>query len=326
MLTIIRERCRAPSMRSATALSLLAMILGGSGCTLTSESAFLHDVQTLDASAADGAHQDAADHPRVDVTDTIEVDALDVVVEDGPRADVVDAQDVPRFDALDIVVHDVPLDLPTMDVLDTPHVDAFDAPDITNVDVPFFDVILRDVTNVDVMFYDVPPSDVHPDAGRVPLNHRPDDTACSAPAPPGDCTFAFGSCATDATCTAGTNGRCIMTTGGAVTCRCTYDTCTHDTDCPTGQTCACHGTAYTNGDGNTCTMGNCRVDSDCGVGGYCSPSHAQLGCGGIAGYYCHTAGDTCIDDSDCLSGTGIQVCAYSTTLLHWACTVELLCP
>jgi hypothetical protein len=97
----------------------------------------------------------------------------------------------------------------------------------------------------------------------------------------------------------------------------------HDTDCPGGQTCACHGSSYTDGHGNTCVKGNCRVDADCGAGGYCSPSSLTALCGdSLAGYYCHTAGDLCIDDSDCpasRSSPGAPGCMYSTTDSRWEC-------
>jgi hypothetical protein len=94
-------------------------------------------------------------------------------------------------------------------------------------------------------------------------------------------------------------------------------------DC-SGATCACHGSAYLSG-GNTCVQGNCRVDSDCGSGGYCSPSFNTMSCGGLAGYYCHTPLDKCIDDSDC-SSNGLTVCAYSATASQWQCTMRLFCP
>jgi hypothetical protein len=117
-----------------------------------------------------------------------------------------------------------------------------------------------------------------------------------------------------------------MNTSGAIFCRCSYDTCTHDTDCATGQTCACHGSAYLNG-GSTCFPGNCRVDGDCGAGGFCSPSRAPMGCGGLGGYYCHAATDLCLDDSDCPSmGTGPRMCAFIAATSRWECTNQLLCP
>lgn len=160
--------------------------------------------------------------------------------------------------------------------------------------------------------------------GRVPINHRADDSQCGKPAPAGDCTLQQASCTQDGQCTSGTNGRCIQTMGGALTCLCTYDTCAHDSDCPTGKLCVCHGSAYTGGAGNTCIEGNCRVDSDCGAGKYCSPSHGTSGCGGVTGYYCHTAQDQCIDDADC--GGGVNVCAWSIANSRWTCQQEQLCP
>jgi hypothetical protein len=38
------------------------------------------------------------------------------------------------------------------------------------------------------------------------------------------------------------------------------------------------------------------------------------------------AKDQCIDDSDCATMTGLQVCAYSKTSGNWQCTGKILCP
>lgn len=169
--------------------------------------------------------------------------------------------------------------------------------------------------------------DANVDAGvRVPMYHRASDAQCAATAPPGTCSFGGGgglSCADDAECTAGTNGRCNQNHGGAAICFCTYDTCMHDTDCPSGQTCACHGDPL-HPESNQCVDGNCRTDADCGTGLYCSPTIA--GCGALGGYYCHTASDTCLDDSDCTSSGRLQGCQYSSTAHRWECTDLLLCP
>jgi hypothetical protein len=167
-----------------------------------------------------------------------------------------------------------------------------------------------------------------PDAARVPLQHRPSDAQCHTTPPAGACNIGGGAgmCASDAQCTAGVNGRCVESNGGAIFCNCSYDTCTGDSACPTGQLCACHGSPYTNG-GNSCVSGNCRVDSDCGVGGYCSPSAQSMGCGGLGGYYCHTTRDQCTDDSDCNSSmNGPQECEWSAVNDRWQCAQELLCP
>jgi len=169
-------------------------------------------------------------------------------------------------------------------------------------------------------------ADARQSTSRVPVNHRPSDAQCSTSAAPGDCAGAFpdAGCASDNDCTeAGTNGRCINQGGGlAAPCFCTFDQCLVATDCPHGQTCACHGAPYTGGHGNTCVTGNCRVDADCGAEGYCSPSSLAAICGdSLAGYYCHTAADLCIDDSDC-SGRG---CVYSTTNSRWECIEVQVC-
>jgi hypothetical protein len=147
---------------------------------------------------------------------------------------------------------------------------------------------------------------------EVPRNHRANDSACATPASPGQCgpivtnppdASTSNPCTSDVQCTAGRDGRCNTQAPayGLMDCKCDYDTCAVDTDCPTGELCVCHGTAYAYGAGNTCMPGNCRVDSDCGEHGYCSPTAAVGGCGAVVGYYCHTAADTCINDSDCAS-------------------------
>ncbi len=100
-----------------------------------------------------------------------------------------------------------------------------------------------------------------------------------------------------------------------------------DTDCPTGETCACHGSPYTFGEGNTCLASNCRVDSDCGSGGYCSPAYNTGSCGSLLGYFCHTPKDQCVDDSDCGidGGGGLQVCTYASSVGIWQCKTRGLC-
>jgi hypothetical protein len=163
--------------------------------------------------------------------------------------------------------------------------------------------------------------------GRVPKYHRPDDSQCSTPAPPGTCSIGGSGggpmCTSDSQCTdAGLNGRCAGYNAGPAYCACTYDACVHDSDC-TGETCACHGSAYIGGFGNTCVPGNCHVDADCGPGGYCSPTSSATGCGGLGGYYCHTSGDQCIDDTDC--GSSLEICAYSSTNSRWECQQQVLC-
>jgi hypothetical protein len=75
--------------------------------------------------------------------------------------------------------------------------------------------------------------------------------------------------------------------------------------------------------------GDCRIDSDCGPAGYCSPSSTIGGCGTrLAGYYCRTSDDQCLNDGDCSvdAGPGGGVCAYSTAKMRWECATVGLCP
>jgi len=63
------------------------------------------------------------------------------------------------------------------------------------------------------------------------------------------------------------------------------------------------------------------VDADCGAGGWCSPTY-DFSCGsffGFIGYYCHTPSDTCLDDSDCGTGSPPASCRYNPTVGAWAC-------
>jgi hypothetical protein len=130
-------------------------------------------------------------------------------------------------------------------------------------------------------------------------------------------------CGMDSQC-AGVNGRC--NNGGALFCLCTSDTCADDKACPSGQTCACHGSPYDNAAGNHCVAGNCRIDADCGSGGWCSPTYSQTGCGSLGGYYCHTPKDQCINDSDCADGGVQSDCGYDTSLGYWLCIGIVACP
>jgi hypothetical protein len=174
------------------------------------------------------------------------------------------------------------------------------------------------------------------DNGKAPLLHRFKANTCSTnfrPAPP-PCTAQDGSfpaqndCSTNGDCSAGTNGRCLMTPSvpapdAPVNCLCSYDTCFKDSDCLTTGPCDClSGTRTTAA--NRCLPGNCRVDADCGPGRYCSPTRhtvtlyfdKQV----WQGYYCHTAADACVNDSDCsqdwLYGAH---CAYDTLESAWNC-------
>jgi hypothetical protein len=165
-------------------------------------------------------------------------------------------------------------------------------------------------------------------SGRVPLHHRPDDSQCRAPVPPGNCASSghandpLDTCTSDPACTAGINGRCVFAQvgGPAHGCGCAYDTCTFDTDCPTGELCVCHQSPFTLVSGNFCNKGGCRVDADCGPGGYCSPSEV---CGFVQGHYCHGPTDTCIDDGDCPARS---FCNYDAAMSAWGCRSVGPCP
>jgi hypothetical protein len=160
--------------------------------------------------------------------------------------------------------------------------------------------------------------------GAVPVNHRPSGTTCPQQRGPGmlpsSCNYDAGTpalCLRDSDCTQGNNGRCVhpdLTPAVCVT-GCSYDECFTDSDCAANAPCDCRASA-TDSTANTCVAGSqCRVDADCGPGGYCSPSagYGPFQCG-IA-YFCHTAADTCLNDTDCDAAK----CQYDSTAALWRC-------
>jgi len=198
-------------------------------------------------------------------------------------------------------------------------------------------------------------------AGQTPLNHRPSDAQCpskrgSAPlfCAGGTCTsqpypsagFGSTSCSSDSQCKGGVNGRCFPGEGLVSAGGCSYDECFADSGCGARTPCICRSSS-TDNSANVCDVGgNCAVDSDCGPGGYCSPSmetcystnpEAEVegsNYGGPNPYYCHTASDLCINDSDCATldaGTATTSscpqytpCAYNAQDNRWECT-QLFC-
>ena len=110
---------------------------------------------------------------------------------------------------------------------------------------------------------------------------------------------------------------------------CRVDQCLTDGDCAAGQVCNCASQFGGNGfHNNACIATGCRVDADCGAGGFCSPATNNR-CGGVAGYYCHGAADTCDTDADCpdQNDGGIlpRKCAYVPEVNHWQCAAMMFC-
>ncbi len=182
---------------------------------------------------------------------------------------------------------------------------------------------------------------------EVPLIHRPTPACCAqrGPGPSGQpyasgvasyLAADAGGCTSDSQCTAGVNGRCFPFEGLVGPGGCSYDECFTDSNCGSKTPCICRSSS-TDNSANVCDVGgNCAVDSDCGPVGYCSPSaeninpsiQAQNVCYGSFPYYCHTASDLCINDSDCNpldAGTATTspvppyTCAYDTQNNRWEC-------
>jgi hypothetical protein len=172
----------------------------------------------------------------------------------------------------------------------------------------------------------------------VPTNHRASGSVCPAQRGAGSICSGEGPgdaatnvCEVDSDCTAGKNGRCFSPDGPLPACSptsCSYDDCQSDSDCPSHVPCECRASS-TDSSANLCvTGGNCAVDSDCGANGYCSPGAFTDFCG-VPIYFCHTAMDTCINDSDCPPVTKtsvLQGCNYDPQLGHFACSDVCLAP
>jgi len=159
---------------------------------------------------------------------------------------------------------------------------------------------------------------------RTPVKHRAASASCpqerAAGMPVGGCLLP-SSCTGDGDCTAGANGRCLLTPPGCGH-ECSYDTCASDSDCPDNGVCACRSSS-TDTSANTCYAGNCRIDADCGPGGFCSPSLVDpFPCENCwPGYFCHTPMDSCLDDADCDDPNGpAKRCVFDAKGSRlWAC-------
>lgn len=152
--------------------------------------------------------------------------------------------------------------------------------------------------------------------------HRPASVTCPSSSFPGSTTVA---CTTPADCTdAGLPGANCLDQ------QCQGDQCLTDGDCPAGSACGCASQFGGNAmHTNECVASTCRVDADC-ASGLCSPAYGQA-CGGLAGYFCHSAADTCCTDADCASqksesgSVGSERCNYEPTVGHWQCAPASVC-
>lgn len=165
-----------------------------------------------------------------------------------------------------------------------------------------------------------------PPNGRVPKNHRATATPCDGTRPttepvgiPDGGASGYVACRTNEECTQGVNGRCSG--NGHDGWHCTYDECTTDGDCKGGKVCQCGGGFRA--DNDVCLESGCRVDADCGPNGYCSPSLGDCGnYSGVAGWFCHSAADECVDDADCASKGENASCRYEPSVGYWRCSTQ----
>ena len=156
----------------------------------------------------------------------------------------------------------------------------------------------------------------------VPPSHRTASDMC----PPGLYGPSFpdaGPCSTDAECLKATHLAHVFCVHGA----CTQNQCYSDSDCAPGTACEC-GAQFAPGTygANGCLPAQCRLDADCGPGRYCVASTSGY-CAYLAGLYCTSPEDTCVDpqtDCPCPSDAGPpstthSVCEYLPTVGHFVC-------
>ena len=153
---------------------------------------------------------------------------------------------------------------------------------------------------------------------EAPEHHRPGGESCDMERAAGEASSMLdGDCSTDADCTEGMNGRCLVASRISRT-YCSYDQCITDGDCGDA-VCRCGAAGST--EANGCYAGNCVTDADCGATGYCSPSLGSCGdYEGTVGYFCRTCADECVSDADCGGGEpGGPFCAFEPGVGHWKC-------
>lgn len=157
-------------------------------------------------------------------------------------------------------------------------------------------------------------------APRPPAIHRERATSCvgvHSPPEPTQLADESTQCRRHADCTAGKNGKCVAGIGMAWDYGwCVYDQCDTDANCDPGKVCYCSAS-----DSARClSVGNCQTDVDCATGAYryCSPAMGS-DCSGhhsVDSFKCHTAADSCMDDSDCSND---QYCNFDIYEGRWVC-------
>ena len=151
---------------------------------------------------------------------------------------------------------------------------------------------------------------------------------CSQPSPAGARTVAGEpSCDTDAMCTNGAERSLRGQHGSSPGMPLDHtDACVHDSDCPAGEVCSTFTARalYSMGSGQHLLTRQLSRGRRLACGdGYCSPSPGGS-CGLLAGYYCHTASDTCAStDSQCASE--LNSGGWSSARNRWECQDDLLC-
>jgi hypothetical protein len=101
-----------------------------------------------------------------------------------------------------------------------------------------------------------------------------------------DAGAGIGICRSDADCTAGVEGHCILSSGA---CSCSYG-CKTDADCTSDRVCVC-------GDPTgQCVLAQCKSDAECGAGNLCLAS-SDGAC--RREFACQNAKDLCAGDKDC---------------------------
>jgi hypothetical protein len=235
------------------------------------------------------------------------------------RAGLDAAPDLAADAAID--ARDAPTDAPADAGIDAPaDVATADAPADAATDAPADAAADASPDAVDLPADADAAADAPP---RVPELHRPTPEVCPGTRPPsGGCDSVdppSDECHADSDCMqGGRDGRCLPYSFYS-TCICVYDGCYQDSECAAGHVCQCQD------DGNYCISAECAVDADCGPAGFCSRPIIEPGCGisgAYGGWSCHTAADSCLDNSDCNPGS---YCVKVIATGRWECRQLSFC-
>jgi hypothetical protein len=146
----------------------------------------------------------------------------------------------------------------------------------------------------------------------VPVQRCDDRGRCEAPQRHCAAPALDSYCAKDSDCRLLAGGHCDRMITRTY---CSYAECLTDSECGTGERCACTGYFL------KCMPSDCSVDLDCAAGQHCQ---ASTRCEDfVDAIVCTTPRDGCRRDSDCTSRE-TPTCAYDPNETRWRCMAQCI--